>query len=212
MQTGPVSLLSPSCHPGRPGVCRTRNVTGRDSRRQALPARHLSPSGAEAAFQAPVSAGAPPPAVGPGQSRAPPRLPGHPAHTSVSPCATRKVSRQEGSLWSFPAHPAPTSFSLLLIAEPKPVGGPPALGPAPPALGPRRLPFLPRVRLACLLSALTVCTSSGTRPPWNNSCDKAPQQHTPSCPEVHGGDGISGAGCWPLRRARGPGVGDAPRL
>lgn len=110
MQTGPVSLLSPSCHPGRPGVCRTRNVTGRDSRRQALPARHLSPSGAEAAFQAPVSAGVPPPAVGPGQSRAPPRLPGHPAHTSVSSCATRKVTvgRKVPSGLSLPTrHPRP---------------------------------------------------------------------------------------------------------
>lgn len=170
MQTGPVSLLSLSCHPGRPGVCRTRNVTGRDSRRQALPARHLSPSGAEASFQAPVSAGVPPPAVGPGQSRAPPRLPGHPAHTSVSSCATRKVTvgRKVPSGLSLPTrHPRPLPAPDCRAEAGR--GGHLRRGPHPSALGPRRLPFLPRVRLACPLSAIAVCTSSGTRPPWNNS-------------------------------------------
>lgn len=170
MQTGPVSLLSPSCHPGRPGVCRTRNVTGRDSRRQALPARHLSPSGAEAAFQAPVSAGAPPPAVGPGQSRAPPRLPGHPAHTSVSSCATRKVTvgRKVPSGLSLPTRhprPLPAPDCRAEAGRGATCAGAHAPGTGTPAaaLSPACSPRLPAVRHRRLHKL------RDPPPPWNNS-------------------------------------------
>lgn len=176
MQTGPVSLLSLSCHPGRPGVCRTRNVTGRDSRRQALPARHLSPSGAEASFQAPVSAGVPPPAVGPGQSRAPPRLPGHPAHTSVSSCATRKVTvgRKVPSGLSLPTrHPRPLPAPDCRAEAGR--GGHLRRGPHPRHWDPGGCPF------SRVFASLARCPPSpfaqaqGPAPLGITASDKAPQ-------------------------------------
>lgn len=117
---------------------------------------------------------------------APPSLPGHRAHAPSPPVSQGKSQSAGRFPPSFPAHPAPTPFSLLLVTEQKPVGGPPVPRP-PPGSGPPG---------GCHFSRVFI--SSASRPPSpfppvprrNNSfVTRLPQRHTPSCPEVRRRDG-----------------------